>query len=51
MVSGCYKYLIVEKNADSLKAEGFSDALTILNAQKASSEPMTDDDNEEVKPF
>lgn len=51
MVSGCYKYLIVEKNADSLKAEGFSDALTILNAQKASSEPVTDDDNEEVKPF
>ena len=51
VIHSCCKYLIVEKNADALKSEGFNDALTILHAQEASSKHVTDDANEEVEPF
>ncbi|MBP5420978.1 MAG: hypothetical protein J6Y78_00910, partial [Paludibacteraceae bacterium] len=45
MIRGINKYLIVEKDVDTLKTEGASDALTILH----DSQPISD--NEEVEPF
>ena len=52
MIRGVNKYLIVEKNTDTLKTEGASDALTILhNMQLLADAVAVDDSNEEVKPF
>ena len=52
MIRGVNKYLIVEKDTDTLKTEGASDALTILhNMQLLADAVAVDDSNEEVKPF
>ena len=49
MIRGINKYLIVEKDTDTLKTEGASDALTILHDSQPTSNAVSD--NDEIEPF